>query len=508
MKVQRYRIESFEWARIPEDLPRENLVLAVTKTSDPTIHPSDVEYPIRLFRAEELHDAARSLAKRYVGLNHLRLPDGSPLLIEFSPEEIQKVGFRYAFTVDANYNAETKCVEALLCLPRIWVQKIKRGLIHQVSVEYTWRDENKKAEGVEFLGLIFDKVDLLENLNAGDHNTVLRCVESNEKKGEMEGELAVPRCKECPLKDKECNGCKTESGETDIKQDMISDSIEDESLTFFKECEEAADQYLKRLGEPLHSDFQKIHDAMVSKYGPEKGKQVFYAWVNKHSYDDTKAIPKKKKETVGQIPEQPVNIMANEPTPMSAIYPEKLSDKPNGQVTSVGAVADREPETESKGEVIIVTDEDKSKQRVESVDQTDKDKKKDDKKKESLPPIPSTPPVIPPVDAPPIIPELVTAPAANVAVAQPTVMTPETQNLIESQAAKLVEQDKALVQLQKTVKASEESKAKAVAEAKEQLINKIESVLPDNTIISGFSKGGQRLAEEIRKVVYEEKQKE
>ena len=45
---------------------------------------------------------------------------------------------------------------------------------------------------------------------------------------------------------------------------------------------------------PLHSDFQKILNNYVKQYGAKEGKSFFYAWLNKHGYDDTKAFPGKK----------------------------------------------------------------------------------------------------------------------------------------------------------------------------------------------------------------------
>ena len=40
---------------------------------------------------------------------------------------------------------------------------------------------------------------------------------------------------------------------------------------------------------PKHKDFQKIYNNMLKQYG-KRGKQVYYAWVNKHGYDDTKPL--------------------------------------------------------------------------------------------------------------------------------------------------------------------------------------------------------------------------
>jgi len=45
---------------------------------------------------------------------------------------------------------------------------------------------------------------------------------------------------------------------------------------------------------PLHADFQKVKNKFASEYGAEKGEEVFYAWMNKHGYDDTKPMPSMK----------------------------------------------------------------------------------------------------------------------------------------------------------------------------------------------------------------------
>jgi len=417
MQVKKYRIESFEWAKIPVDLPKENLVLLVAKTSDPTIHPSDPEYPIRIFSPTELHEAARSLAKRIIGINHLRLPDGSPVLIEFSPEEQQKIGAKFAFTVDANYNADTKCVETLLCLPKLYVNKIRRNYITQASVEYTWRDERKTESGTEFIGLIFDKVDLLEDLpvgvTAGDRGTFFRLVESN--RNLFEGGLAVAECKDCKGAG-ECDKC--------------------------KEC----------VPEPIQQHLVEC--------------------------------PKCHERFEYQVSELPVNTMASEPAPLSAIESNVVNMETDKVL--IESVEPKKEEVKPKGT-------------------------------EAVPP--TTPePVVPPIPAQPVptpVPEPIpTIVATNVTpvVVPVTVMTSETQKLIESQTAKLAEQDKALVKLQENIKTKDAEKAKAVSDAvkgvRKDIIGKVESVLPDPTIISKFNKGGQRLAEEIRKVVYEETKKD
>ena len=47
---------------------------------------------------------------------------------------------------------------------------------------------------------------------------------------------------------------------------------------------------------PKHADFQKIYNRFIKQYGEKKGKSLYYAWINKKGYDDTKPFPKKKEK--------------------------------------------------------------------------------------------------------------------------------------------------------------------------------------------------------------------
>lgn len=47
---------------------------------------------------------------------------------------------------------------------------------------------------------------------------------------------------------------------------------------------------------PLHSDFQKIKNRFVKQFGEEKGKESFFAWLNKKGLDETKPFPKGKEK--------------------------------------------------------------------------------------------------------------------------------------------------------------------------------------------------------------------
>ena len=50
---------------------------------------------------------------------------------------------------------------------------------------------------------------------------------------------------------------------------------------------------------PKHNDFQHIYAGMIEQYGKEKGEQVYYAYINKHGYDDTKPMNEQKKKKKG-----------------------------------------------------------------------------------------------------------------------------------------------------------------------------------------------------------------
>lgn len=48
---------------------------------------------------------------------------------------------------------------------------------------------------------------------------------------------------------------------------------------------------------PKHKDFQKIETRFISQYGDEKGTKLYFSWLNKKGYDDTKPLTGQKKES-------------------------------------------------------------------------------------------------------------------------------------------------------------------------------------------------------------------
>jgi hypothetical protein len=156
--------ETFEWSNETKSalpIPKERLIKLISKTSAPTIHPDDPVYPIRRFNNEELRRAARTLISRPIGLNHDHVIPN-------------------AYVLDSEYSEPERQVESIGVVPQEWLAKIRSGKVRNCSVEYTWRNEtrNEADQSVEFEGLVFTRVDLLEGLTPGDKNSTVKLYES------------------------------------------------------------------------------------------------------------------------------------------------------------------------------------------------------------------------------------------------------------------------------------------------------------------------------------------
>jgi len=165
--------ESFEWIKGAGNLPKDRLLKVVAKTTAPTLHPEDPNYPIRIFAETELMRNAASLVGRPVGRNHEPLPIFG------------------AYAVDSEWNDAEKQLEALLFVPSEDVQKVKDKLIKECSIEYTWRDETKTDEGTKFNGLGITRIDLVEGLKPGDPNAIVSLFETVEKHGVILAEISL-----------------------------------------------------------------------------------------------------------------------------------------------------------------------------------------------------------------------------------------------------------------------------------------------------------------------------
>jgi hypothetical protein len=166
---------SYEWAKIPTDLPKANLVLITAKTTRSTSHKGYVcpinsyngvanpNFKTRVFNPDEMAESGASLRRRPIGLNHANI--------------IEK-----AFTVDAQFNKKTMALEALCYFPTAYMDimrgEVKAGKRVQFSVEYFFRDAKFTESGAELIGICFDRVDLLLGLDGGDTDTSMKFVES------------------------------------------------------------------------------------------------------------------------------------------------------------------------------------------------------------------------------------------------------------------------------------------------------------------------------------------
>jgi len=78
---------------------------------------------------------------------------------------------------------------------------------------------------------------------------------------------------------------------------------------------------------PRHEDFEKIYRNFIDQYGTEEGEQKYFAWLNEHSYDDTKPMPKKESFSwVGDIQAVPgdQNLIRGEALhPLKTLHPNE-----------------------------------------------------------------------------------------------------------------------------------------------------------------------------------------
>jgi len=171
MSSQNSRQESFEWAVLPPNVPKNQVLKIVAKTPATTFHPEDVkpEYRKRIFPVKELELAARSLIGKSLYVDHLQaIPDSLIFRSEWNPLTMQ--------------------VESLALAPEAYCQKVRAGLIQKASVKYGWSDERAEDGGTAFLGLWFRELSLLETKPPGDPGAQVFLAES--KEGLMEAAVA------------------------------------------------------------------------------------------------------------------------------------------------------------------------------------------------------------------------------------------------------------------------------------------------------------------------------
>jgi hypothetical protein len=452
---------SYEWCVIPEDLPKSNLFYVTAKTASPTIHPEDPEAPIRLFSDKERLEAARSLGRRPINMNHN-----------------QKVNIENAFTVDAQFNPTTQAVEGLIYVPDRVRYMINSGMIKKVSVEYVWRDIKKTEIGYEFVGLIFDKISLLEeswliqnNASAGDKLGEIRKVESTSNRGFFDGELRKVEVVE------------EKAPEQKLKQDMITEGMKAPEQGFYcvkKECTNRECGNLEKKGEVSATERK---DIFITQQQPE-GTNVMPIAVdgpvlNQAPVDNSQPVT--NVASAGMVTDNNGVVMFGKPE----------EDNPHKNLDAQPAPESIEPKKEgstlndsipiSTSTEINVIGMDESKQKVESTSEPNKEEKKAEVLKEPEKPKEIEKPKEPEIDY---------------------------KSKFEAVVKHEAELEGAVKRLQDNDKVSNAAKDVAIKEAynkgKQHVINNIKEVIPDSSQF-GFNiqNSTKSLITGIKKRLYE-----
>ena len=452
----------YDWAIMPDDLPRKNLVLITAKTPHPTFHKDDAQYPVRLFTSDELYEAARSLAHRAIGLNHLGT--------------IEK-----AFTVDAQYNKSTGNVEALCYFPDEWVGKVRtllsEGKESIFSVEYTWRDEHYTEAGVEFIGLIFDKVDLLCGMPAGDKFTSAKLVESaiqlSSRRACMEAAV-IP-----------------ELGAAPIQQEAIQASVDDD-----KKREEVAVTRNLAFGESeaqvpeetnLLNNSPQSPISIIPDQKPEGNVMASGRVINDANVEANVEVPDPNS------PEEQLKAgikiemgHTSDPKEAEKIAKDHLAEFPN-YYTELVKMEDKLKE--KKGEESQVKIEDKQMSEEKKIEPKPEEKKEEpkpaEKKEEAV--------------APP-------APDAKLVEAQAQILIKD--NELKAKDERIKEVETAFNKLQENAKTFDSQKAEATTKARKEgmsvAVNRFAKVIPPTAFIAGNHVGATRsLITDIKKAIYE-----
>jgi hypothetical protein len=489
--MSKFKIESaYEWVTIPEDLPKSNLFYVTAKTASPAIHPEDKEDPIRQFALSELQAAGRSLGRRFINMNHN-----------------QQYNIETAFTVDAQYNPTTQAVEALIYVPDRIRDQILRGEIKKASVEYVWRDIRKtEVGGSEFIGIIFDKIALLEEswlqsngFNAGDSLSEIRKCESKseEKRAFLDGKMEAIVIEIPP--------------EQGMKQDMITEGLKNPeqgfynaekckecgklsecSTTHYKECsvqDEIGADELDVLPEDAKMEAQKPEGTNVMPIAPDG------PVLNQTPVSNEK--PKTNVASAGMVEDKDGGVMFGKPEETN---PHKNLDMPKAPANvepsakmEGAALSDSTPIATSNEINVIGMDE--TKQKVESAEEPKKEEKKPEPAK-PIEPVKPAEPVATPVQSIPTPTEDYKAKFEAVAVELKT--TKEHEAFLEGSCKQF--SDNAKLSDEKIAKATKE----AYVKGKQEVIAKIQEVIPiDSQFGYNIQNSTRSLITSIKKKCYE-----
>jgi hypothetical protein len=160
---------TFNWYDRKEfaSIPKNELLKLTAKTTTPTDHSKDKTLPveerkIRIYPAEELMMAARSLIQRPVLINH----NGS-----------QSIGW----VLDAEYNPSVESVECIVQVQHHYVEAYNQNKFSTCSVGVNARSEDVVGDTVTYHGIWFDEVSLVitdGTFKAGDPNATIQAFET------------------------------------------------------------------------------------------------------------------------------------------------------------------------------------------------------------------------------------------------------------------------------------------------------------------------------------------
>lgn len=159
-------MEEYEWINREslKDIPKNQLLRLVVKTTLPTDHTNDKTLPpeerlIRIYPEEELRLAARSLIHKPVGLNHAVSTGG--------------------FVVDSEWSEKNKRIEAYTQVPEIYVNLARAKKITTCSAEIFAREAIREGNTLTYKGVWLDGVSLVqEPFRAGDSQATVNALEN------------------------------------------------------------------------------------------------------------------------------------------------------------------------------------------------------------------------------------------------------------------------------------------------------------------------------------------
>jgi hypothetical protein len=167
-----------------DGIPKDELLKLTAKTTTPTDHRQDMSLPvserkIRIYPAEELMLAARSLIQR-------------PVLINHNKNQVK------GLVLDAEFLPNISAVEAIIRVPSEIVRAFNAGLFTHCSIGHGERETVIDGDKEIAKGMWFGEVSLImgEGAKAGDPNALVHKFEFKVESIQAEVKLVEQSTKE------------------------------------------------------------------------------------------------------------------------------------------------------------------------------------------------------------------------------------------------------------------------------------------------------------------------